>query len=77
MSRTSRGRRDLPLSLREVEGIWVGWALGLVFAAGAVLGLLVAVVVGGGPAAGAVVVVVVFWDAVGWVLDGSAGGVMG
>lgn len=75
MSRTSRGRRDLPLSLREVEGIWVGWALGLVFAAGAVLGLLVAVVVVG--AAGAVVVVVVFWDAVGWVLDGSAGGVMG
>lgn len=55
MRRTSRGRRDLPLSLREVEGIWVGWVL----AAGAVvvvLGLLVVVVVGG--AAGAVVVVV-------------------
>lgn len=26
--RTSRGRRDLPLSFREVAGIWVGWEAG-------------------------------------------------
>lgn len=25
MRRTSRGRRDLPESLSEVDGIWVGW----------------------------------------------------
>lgn len=62
MRRTSCGRRDLPLSLREVEGIWVGWVLAAGAVVVVVLGLLVVVVVGG--AAGAVVAVV-FWDAVG------------
>lgn len=63
ISRTSRGRRDLPLSRWEVEGIWVGWvggALGIVFGLG-----FAVVVVGVGSAAA--------WLVVG----GSGGGLAG
>ena len=63
MRRTSRGRRDLPLSFREVEGTCVGCATGALVVEDPVAGcccwdeaLLVVVVV---------------------VLEGSAGGVRG
>lgn len=67
MRRTSRGRRDLPLSFSDVEGICAGWEAG----AGVVVGALVGCV---GCCEGAAVVFVV----VALLVDeGSAGGVSG
>lgn len=65
MSRTSRGRRVLPLSLSEVDGMRVGWE-----------GALGCVVGGGGPAAWLVgagsVGGLMGWVGGGWVLFGDA-----
>lgn len=61
MRRTSRGRRDLPLSFKEVEGTWVGCATDELV--GAVV-LLVP------DAAGC-------WEALTVLVEGSAGGVRG
>ena len=72
--RTSRGRRDLPVSFREVEGIWVGWARGAAFEAVVLGGALVVVCVVFGMV---VLLVVLVCVAVGWLVVGSAGGVMG
>lgn len=38
IKRTSRGRRDLPESVRDVEGIWAGWEAGAGVVGGAVVG---------------------------------------
>lgn len=68
--RTSRGRRDLPLSFREVDGIWVGWEAAAVAAVVAFVG-----------AVGRSLLLVLgaacdeVWFMLGLLEDGSVGGV--
>lgn len=77
ISRTSRGRRDLPVSLSEVEGICAGCVAGAVVVMELGLEGPVVVVVGGAPPAAWLMVEdstggEAAWGAVCWVLFGDA-----